>query len=155
MRFDRSDYGIIFYAVCEDTTAPTYVDVLGQTRQALVLDGSTKQQMPAAYESAYPTVGSGKIFTLEVEFSTAGGFAVDLNLAGHASADPADPFAALVTIRNDTVPVETQAVHSFTSAGLYILQTTNLAAVYQAAMQATQTSGGDDGAIIVRLRVER
>ena len=142
-----------FIAVCEDAAPVIYTDILGQQRQSIVLDGTTKQKMPAAYESAYPTVGSARRFTLEVEFTTAGGFAVDLNLAGHSIGDPTAPFAELVTFRNDTQ--DELAIQSFTDAGLYILQTDNLSAVMQGCIQATQTASGDAGAIIVRLRVER
>ena len=49
------------------------------------------------------------------------------------------------------------AVHPFTSTGRYIVQTANLGAIVEGAIQVTGVSAGEGstGTVIVRLRVER
>lgn len=150
---DRGDYGIVFYAVSSGTP-PTYVDILGQTRTAITLSG-TAQQMPASVESAYFHVGGVSRFTLQADVVASSGYEVDLGLVGHFDADPTAPMGALSTFRNDNQKL--LGVHPFIASGRYILETANLGAIVEGAIQASGTLTGEfsGGSVIVRLRVER
>lgn len=151
---DRYDNGIVFYAVGTLTPPPTYVDVNGQVQAAIVLTGSM-QQMPPAVPSAYFHVGAESRFTLQVDVLVSGGTGITLGLVGHFDSNPTAPMGVLSTFRNDNQAL--LAVHPLTVSGRYILQTANLGAVVEGAIQALGISGGEgiDGSVIVRLRVER
>lgn len=151
---DRLDGGIVFYAVGVGVTPPTYVDINGQTQTAIVLSGSA-QQMPPGVASAYFHVGAEARFTLQVDVVSTAGTEIDLGLVGHFDADPTAPMGALATFRNDNQKL--LAVHPFTTSGRYILQTANLGAVVEGAIQALGVAGGEGivGSVVVRLRVER
>lgn len=157
MRFDRGDYGIIFYG----TTAfplPTYVDVFGQTREALQLTDAVANMMSGLIESAYVNVGGATRFDLQVEVDVHDGSTCEVGLvaqAGDASTLSGLPeFAAIATFRNDATPVITKASHVFDETGKYILQTANLAGTTIAAISVTPTLGGEDLDIIVKMRVQ-
>lgn len=147
---DRGDFGIVFYGTSHPTP-PTYVDINGQTRTAVVLTGAM-QRMPASVDTAYFHVGGVSRFTLQVDVTLdEEDSQIDLSLLGHFEADPAQPFGDLATFRNDDQ--KTLATHVFDVDGRYILQTANLGAIVEGAVQAALVSGA--GTVVVRLRVER
>lgn len=151
---DRGDYGIVFYGVSAGP-APTYTDVNGQTQTAILLSGAA-QQMPPGVQSAYFHVGGVSRFTLQVDVVSTGGYEVDLGLGGHFDSDPTAPMGALATFRNDNQKL--LATHPFAASGRYILQTANLGAIVEGAIQALGVPGGGEGtsgSVLVRLRVER
>lgn len=156
-----NDYGIIFYATTEDPP-PTYVDIWGQARTAILLQDGVEVFMPndpgtpdpAFIESAFPHAGAAARFTFEADVVLDTG-TIDTGLNGHRDLDPTQPWARLVTFRNDNQ--KSLAVHNFTTTGRYDLQTANVGAVPEIAWSATFNTGGAADAqwIIVRMWVER
>lgn len=147
---DRGDFGIVFYASTA-TPLPTYIDVKGQTQTAIALTGSM-QRMPVDVSSAYVCVGGVSRYTLQVDVDS-DDTPIDLGLLGHFESDPSAPFGELATLRNDDQT--TKSIHTFDGPGRYILQTANLGAIVEGCLQARLSGDGEDGEIIVRLRVER
>jgi hypothetical protein len=147
---DRGDLGIVFYGSTA-SPLPTYTDVNGLTQTAVQISGSTL--MPPEVDSAYFHVGGVSRFTLQVDVKAAPESEVnlDLGLVGHFDQDPTARFGELATFRNDNQQL--LSVHTFESPGRYILQTANLGAIVEGAIQAQMGDG--DGEVIVRLRVER
>lgn len=154
--FDRGNYGIIFYG---STTVPlpTYVDVLGQTRTALLLTDAVANMMSSAISSAYVNVGSASEFDIQVEVDVHGGSSCDLSLvaqSGEASTLSVPDFTPVATFRNDVSPVITKAVHTFSATGKTLLQTANLAGTTVGAISVTPDFNGEDIDVVVKLRVK-
>lgn len=154
--FDRGNYGIIFYGSSTEPL-PTYVDVLGQTRTAMLLTDSVANMMSTLISSAYPHVGSASAFDLQVEVDVHGGSSCELSLvaqSGEPSTLPVPDFTPVATFRNDVDPVITKAVHEFAETGKTILQTANLTGTTVAAISVTPDFNGEDIDIVVKLRVQ-
>ncbi len=154
-RFDRNDYGIVFYASATNTG--TYVDYLGQTRDILQLPNNTPDpiMMDAAIESAYFHVGAASTFDLQVEVKLSGGATVDLGLVGKfADANTLsglEEFCELITEINTTGLG--QAIHSFAADAKVVLQTSNLSGITTGAIRITPTFDDETCDVVVRLRV--
>jgi len=154
-RFDRNDYGIVFYG-SSDNYAATYVDYLGQTRSIQQLSTGVATVMDAAIESAYFHVGSASKFDLQVELLLTGTATVDVGLIGKFNdantLAMSDTFTQLVTFLNSTKTPN--AVHTLSTSGKYMLQTANLAGMPTGAIRVTPTIAVESSVnIVVRLRV--
>jgi hypothetical protein len=154
---DRNDFGIVFYGVY-GIAAPSYTDILGQSRQAVTLVKNTETFMQSSVESAYFKVGDMSKFALEVEIKTwTSSATVDLTLHGDvvnaAAIDSTSP--KIVTFNNDTVSSANK--HTFAALGKTLLQTANLGAVATGALGVLYADTTPPGTIeiIVRMRVGR
>lgn len=148
-RFDKNDYGIIYYG--STTPGLTYVDYLGQTRDAVLLVDGTEIFMSA--ESSVVHAGNSTRFSLSCEVAVSGGESMELRLHGELTdSSVTQNSPVLQTVRNDDGTSD--SVQTFTTGAMVMLQTDNLSSIVNAAVGITYTGAGGEGTqIVVRLRV--
>ncbi len=147
---DRYDFGIVFRGTTD--TPGTYVDINGQTQREAQLQNGVEVYMAQSIASAYFHIGGVGRATFQVDID-GGGQNFDVALHGHNDLDPAQPFGAIASFRNDTQ--SNLAVHNFAASGRYMLQTPDFSSVPEGAVSVTSHGAGDAARVTVRLRVER
>ena len=140
------DFGIIFKGTTG--TVGTYVDVLGQTRNEMVLVDLTENRMPVDVSSAYVHAGLARRFTLFVDVVADG--EVDITLQGHYDLDPSAAWLNLFVFDNDDTTNTSATITLTTGTWHRALQTSNAGTVPEVCLMVNPHSAFS-GTVTARL----